>query len=282
MTPVDLGRNLALLRKKAGYTQASLSDILGITDKAVSKWERGIASPDISLLPKLSVLLDTDIDSLLFGRPNYRQHRWKGVLVINNISLSFIYGKPIVYYLLSNFLLVGIKNILVIGKNCKDLLSDGQQWGIELLYDENDLGNALLRHPEFVDGGTMFIYGNCLIYGAGLTRRYQTLMNIEDAVNVCSFTGRYLPISFCSPYGWKISKPYICKWGDGKDMSKTFFDLFKCERRLDRGSVCLSLDTIDEQIEAARYIQFLKQSQSEIVGDLHEIALSRGFIPNNI
>ena len=47
------GKTIAKLRRSAGFTQASLAEKLGISDKAVSKWERGIACPDVSLWNKL-------------------------------------------------------------------------------------------------------------------------------------------------------------------------------------------------------------------------------------
>ena len=55
------GKTIAKLRKSAGFTQASLAERLGISDKAVSKWERGMSFPDTSLLNRLCILLDTDI-----------------------------------------------------------------------------------------------------------------------------------------------------------------------------------------------------------------------------
>ena len=67
MNDNKIGAALSFLRKRAGYTQKDLADRIGISDKAVSKWERGLGLPDISYLRKLSILLDTDSDSLLAG-----------------------------------------------------------------------------------------------------------------------------------------------------------------------------------------------------------------------
>ena len=61
----EIGKNIAALRKKKGLTQQELGDRLFVTDKAVSKWERGIGLPDISILEKLADILDTDIYELL-------------------------------------------------------------------------------------------------------------------------------------------------------------------------------------------------------------------------
>ena len=55
---------IKILRKRKGLTQHQLADKLGVTDKAVSKWERGLGTPDISMLNKLALILDIDTDNL--------------------------------------------------------------------------------------------------------------------------------------------------------------------------------------------------------------------------
>lgn len=55
------------LRKEKKLTQKDLAEQLGVTDKAVSKWERGLSCPDISLLSKLSHILGATISELLNG-----------------------------------------------------------------------------------------------------------------------------------------------------------------------------------------------------------------------
>ncbi len=60
-----IGNFIANLRKKKNLTQQELGDKLHITDKAVSKWERGLSLPDITILEKLADVLDTDIYSIL-------------------------------------------------------------------------------------------------------------------------------------------------------------------------------------------------------------------------
>ena len=60
-----LGAKIAELRKRKGITQKQLAERLHVTDGAVSKWERGINYPDLSLLEPIAVELDTDMISLL-------------------------------------------------------------------------------------------------------------------------------------------------------------------------------------------------------------------------
>lgn len=54
-------------RKKQGLSQKELADQLHISDKAISKWERGLSFPDISMLIPLSELLNISLYDLLTG-----------------------------------------------------------------------------------------------------------------------------------------------------------------------------------------------------------------------
>ena len=61
------GQLITELRKEKGLTQKQLADALNVTDKAVSKWERGLSFPDISMLEPISELLGVSIMELLAG-----------------------------------------------------------------------------------------------------------------------------------------------------------------------------------------------------------------------
>ena len=61
----SMGQMIHFLRKEKGLTQKQLADMLNITDKAVSKWERDIACPDTTALPKLAEILGVTVESLL-------------------------------------------------------------------------------------------------------------------------------------------------------------------------------------------------------------------------
>ena len=63
-----IGEFIAEKRKKKNLTQAELAKKLGVTDKAVSKWERGLGCPDISILEILAKELDVSVLELLKGR----------------------------------------------------------------------------------------------------------------------------------------------------------------------------------------------------------------------
>lgn len=64
---MTLGAFIAHLRKEKGLTQKQLSEILNVSDKTVSHWEREESSPDISLLPLLADTFSITVDELLRG-----------------------------------------------------------------------------------------------------------------------------------------------------------------------------------------------------------------------
>ena len=57
MNQIKIGRFIAECRKKSNLTQMQLAEKLGITDKAISKWERGVAMPDTSIMLELCDIL---------------------------------------------------------------------------------------------------------------------------------------------------------------------------------------------------------------------------------
>ncbi len=61
------GEFITLARKQKSMTQKELADLLGVTDKAISKWERGAGYPDISTLKPLADVLGVTVTELLEG-----------------------------------------------------------------------------------------------------------------------------------------------------------------------------------------------------------------------
>ncbi len=77
MDQIKIGQFIAQKRKAAGYTQRQLADILGISDKTVSKWECGNGMPEVSLMLPLCDALHINVNELLSGEDvtdaNYKQ-----------------------------------------------------------------------------------------------------------------------------------------------------------------------------------------------------------------
>lgn len=67
MDCLKVGKLIHRLRNEKGYTQKQLAEALNISDKTISKWERGLGCPDVSLLHGLSEVLGVNIEQILLG-----------------------------------------------------------------------------------------------------------------------------------------------------------------------------------------------------------------------
>lgn len=95
MDQEKIGKLIAKLRKSKGLTQRELGEMVGVGFRAVSKWETGLTSPDISIINDLSKILGISADELLKGEVNKTLHQkqkfnYKNLLYIIPIFLVLI------------------------------------------------------------------------------------------------------------------------------------------------------------------------------------------------
>lgn len=83
MDAKSIGKIIATLRKKKGFTQLELAKKLSVSDKAVSKWENGQGYPDITVLPSLAASFGVSIDYLMLGER-------KGITIAGNIIADVV------------------------------------------------------------------------------------------------------------------------------------------------------------------------------------------------
>ena len=259
MDALKVGRSIAFLRKRYRMTQRALAECLHISDKAVSKWERGLAVPDVSLLGKLSVILDTDIESILEGNIASFDVRWDGMLTMEypkGIEAStLIYDKPAVYLQLSYFMLAGITDIHIRGKSSdvewvKEHLDSGKSLGISLSYgEEKDINNDIT--------GTMRMYGLSFLYGKDLTKSFRrTLYGAPSSHTLENYQGIELGIQFERVQ--TIQK---------RDHTK-----------LERGVVAFPIQSLQDLHTASSLIHLIQQAMNENICSLSEIAYHRGLL----
>lgn len=111
MNQEKTGTFIAKRRKELNFTQKELAEKLGITDRAVSKWETGRSMPDLSLLLPLSRILKVGVNDLLSGEiiseKEYRKKSETNIIGIVelNILKSFRYGY-FWFYILAVLLLI--------------------------------------------------------------------------------------------------------------------------------------------------------------------------------
>ena len=65
MKKQTLGHRIADVRKESGMTQRELAGKMGVTDKAVSKWERDLACPDVNSMARLAGIFGVSVDELM-------------------------------------------------------------------------------------------------------------------------------------------------------------------------------------------------------------------------
>ena len=100
-----IGKFIAILRKQKGLTQTELADRLNITDRAVSKWERGKGCPDISLLEDLSKILDVSIIELLKGEKINKKQKLEKQELIYSMNYAKESTKIKMYKILNNIII---------------------------------------------------------------------------------------------------------------------------------------------------------------------------------
>jgi len=87
MNQIKIGKFIAECRKKANLTQMQLAEKLGITDKAISKWERGMAMPDTSIMLELCDILCISVNELLSGEKiNMENNNRKNELLLLDMA----------------------------------------------------------------------------------------------------------------------------------------------------------------------------------------------------
>ncbi len=91
MKKQTMGMTIASKRKEAGMTQLDLAEKMGVTDKAVSKWERDLSSLDIRTVPKLAEVLGISVEELMQTKDKVARSEFGGeIQKIVNLVLSAI------------------------------------------------------------------------------------------------------------------------------------------------------------------------------------------------
>ena len=273
----------------------------------------------MSLLGKLSILLDTDTDSLLTGDVIHHEKGWHGVLILEKSpygigSDTIVYDKPLVYYLLSYFLLVGIKSICVVCSKkdelfiCSELLNE-DPISVDICFSRNLYD--CVNKKEFMNcDNIMLVFGKSIIYGVDQTRFFQramanrshlTLLTLpkgtRDRASSVYFNKERKIVSKDDSGYLKTQYDYydipilfspaklFRNCFEENDMRK-LASLFRMQdvyiEPLDRGFVEIRIHDWDSVLEASDFIRIVQRHCGMIIYCIEEVAWRRGLIDRDL
>ena len=139
----SIGNRIAKYRKEKALTQEALAEKMGVTDKAVSKWERDLSYPDINSIPKLAEIFGVSVDELMQVKTETKENISKNK--IDGIVDTILKGIGVAMGIAVTVLSVDIKSVpnIIIGQ-----IQDGDKtlnfkWEDDgtCISAENKLGN---------------------------------------------------------------------------------------------------------------------------------------------
>lgn len=136
-----IGNFIRNLRKEIGLTQKELAEKIGVTDRAISKWERGLGCPDISLLEDVAKILNVSILELLKGEHIDNKDGLKDKDLIESMTLSknMIIDKFKKYFNIFTILIVSLLCVIIAFQNFKNMYFVMKKYDMDNYYVDNSV-----------------------------------------------------------------------------------------------------------------------------------------------
>ena len=305
-SPQNIGATIAFLRKRKGITQRVLADSLNVTDKAVSRWERGIGIPDQSLLVKLADVLGVDVESILAGEHASVADDWRGVLLLeypNGIGPeTLLFDRPALELQLGYLMLAGLRDIAIAGQGsqleaARRVVAQLPQLGVSVsLVDVGAAG--MTATGDFVAGGACCNAAGNVSDGADAAAPDSAARAADAATCASGFFGKehgtVLIDGIDFLYGKDLTRALWrfmteCK-APSRVVSHTGTQLHMSflpagttvtasaqTQKLCRGVVAFPISDAQDALDASTFISILSRQQGEPFMDLLSISRARGF-----
>ncbi len=158
----SIGKTIAELRKAKGWTQVQLAEKLGVSDKAVSKWESEGGFPEITQFPVLASIFDVSIDYLMTGKNDEP-----------TISLDDMDSKKRMFYLIKRD---DVENYLKYGYEKETYFNDFPR------ESRPDIKTPILA---IIENGSFKIFNACVRAGVKVMSDYTRKTSLVDALYAC-------------------------------------------------------------------------------------------------
>ena len=181
--PLELGRFISTCRKEKNLTQKQLGEELGVTDRAVSKWENGKSFPDISLIEPLCQILDISVGEFMLGKriePEHYQEETEKAWIAS-LDEPLLYKIQMIIYILEIAAVAVFFPILftllafIIGLSAGCTVLIGQAWGAR----DHDKLKRIIGSTLFMTliGGTLIA-----IFGVYFAEELLRLLGTDDEI----------------------------------------------------------------------------------------------------
>ena len=211
MNQADTGKFIATLRKEKNLTQEELARRLNVSSKSVSRWERAVSMPDLSMLQHISEEFGVSVDEILNGKRNGIETSDLKHTINTIIDYSIAEKRRFQKEIIKKVLVV-ILSAFTITVSCGYLYHANKEKNTFKLddienytgtYKETNIGYILNIYLRLFSPGKLFDYDSYVKTSDG---EFEVTMNQSDVIDLFSQIKSYLPANpVTSPNSEKLT-----------------------------------------------------------------------------